>query len=193
MWAHKTEIRQERWHIKKDENYRRFNAFSIDIHLIVFLNTGKLVKFYCHIFCLFKILFGKRQYDPFHTIIDKYLPILKNCVISGSCLHEFWNVLRMRFSQMKLLCQSKNWRDDRDTHRDTQRVFFFFLGGGYGVENMLSSNILFCPSYPNLNTWHEWLPFGSELSRQFRNILREDVLVRTRPNNYCFHDFVNVY
>ena len=56
-WAHKTEILQERWHIKKAENYGRFidYAFSNAIRLIVFLNTRKLVKFYQIVFCFFKI------------------------------------------------------------------------------------------------------------------------------------------
>ena len=43
-WAHKTEIRQVRWHIKKAED--DLYAFSNAIRFIVFLNTGKLIKFY---------------------------------------------------------------------------------------------------------------------------------------------------
>ena len=64
-------------------------AFSNAILLIVFLNTEKLVKFYQNEFCFFKILFLKRQYNPFHAIIDKFYFVFKNFVVSGFCLHEF--------------------------------------------------------------------------------------------------------
>ena len=50
-WAHKTEIRQERWHIKKAEHYGRF----LHICLIVLLNTGNLVMFYQSVYCFFKL------------------------------------------------------------------------------------------------------------------------------------------
>ena len=87
-WAHKTEIRQERWHIKKAEHYGRF----LHIRLIVLLNTGNLVMFYQNVYCFFKLWFWIRQYDPFHmfhTIIDKFYLLFKNFVVPGSCLHEF--------------------------------------------------------------------------------------------------------
>ena len=47
-WAHKTEIRHERWHIKKaDKIIDDSRAFSSAIRLIVLvfeLNTGNLIK-----------------------------------------------------------------------------------------------------------------------------------------------------
>ena len=50
-WAHKTEIGQQRWHIKKAEHYGRF----LHIRLIVLLNTGNLVMFYQNVYCFFKL------------------------------------------------------------------------------------------------------------------------------------------
>ena len=68
-WAHKTEIRQERLHIK---NIDDSNAFSIAIRLMVSSKTGKLVKFNWNVFYSFKIWFWIRQYDPIHTKIDNF-------------------------------------------------------------------------------------------------------------------------
>ena len=59
-------------------------AFSNAIRLIVFLNTGKLVKLYQMYF-----VSSKGQYDPFHTIINKFYFVFEEFYCFLSCLHEF--------------------------------------------------------------------------------------------------------
>ena len=70
-----------------DDSY----AFSNAIRLIVFLITGKLLKFYQNVFCFFKIRFWIGQYDQFHRIIDKFYFVLKFVhVCFQRCMHLLW-------------------------------------------------------------------------------------------------------
>ena len=116
-----------------DDSY----AFSNAIRLIVFLITGKLVKFYKNVFCFFKIWFWIGQYDQFHTIIDKFYFVLEEFWCLWVLSPRIWNVIWMHLSKMNLLHQLKNWRDD-PWPRDTPKIIFLFY---FGVENMLSQNI----------------------------------------------------
>ena len=97
-WPHKTEIRQERWHIKKNEIIRVFECFSFN-SILEYREIGKILP-KCILF-LQNMILNK----AFHTIIDKFYLIFKEfcCLWVLSCLHEF----EMRFSKKNLLHQLK--------------------------------------------------------------------------------------
>ena len=105
-----------------DDSY----AFSNAIRLIVFLNTVKLVKFYQNVFCFFKIWFWIGQYDPFHTIIDKFKFVFKEFCCLWVLSPRIWNVLWMRFSKNYLLHQLQRWRNDPEIPK---KLFFCFIFG----------------------------------------------------------------
>ena len=131
-WAHKTEIRQERWYIKKAEKLWTIHTrFLNAIRLTVFLNLGKLIKIYQNEFCFFKIWFWMGQYDPFHTIIDKFYFVLKKICCLWVLSPRIWNVLWMRFSKRNLKHQLKRWRDDPEIPKKIFFFSFFFLGWKY--------------------------------------------------------------
>ena len=140
------------------------------------MNTGKLVKFDQNVFSFFKIWFWKGQYDPFHTIIDKFYFVFKNFCCLWVLSPRIWNMLWMHFSKMNFRYQLKKMER---WPRDTKRFWGFFL-----VENMLSPNIWDCPLNPTLNTWYKRLPSCSEVLHRFRS---EDVLVPIRSNFYSYH------
>ena len=78
--------------------------FSNAICFIVFLFTGKWVKFSLYLFCFFRKWFWWRQRDPFGTKIDKF-----NFIFKKSGLWVFspriWNVSWMRLSSPELKAQ----------------------------------------------------------------------------------------
>ena len=100
-WAHGTQIRQKRLHIKKKDrkNMDDSYSFSIAIRLIIFLNIGKLIKFHQNVCCFFKIWFWTGQYDPFYTIIDKFYLIFKEFCCLWVLSLRIWNVLKMHVSK----------------------------------------------------------------------------------------------
>ena len=127
-WAHKTEIRQERWHLTKAASWKIIDdsyAFSNAIRLIVFLITGKLIKFYQHVFCFFKLWFRIGQYDPFHTIIDNFNHVFKEFCFLWVLSPRIWNALWMCFSKMIFFHQIEKWRDDPEIPKKLFSVLFF--------------------------------------------------------------------
>ena len=149
--------------------------------MLVFLITGKLLKYYQSVFCFVKKWIWIGQYDPFHTINDKFYFVFKELCCLWVLSPRIWNVLWMCFSKMNLLHQLKKMER---WPRDTQKVIFLFY---FWVENMLSPNILDCPLNPTLNYWYLRLPF----TQRFRvgSVVipkKKDVLVRIR-SNYLFY------
>ena len=145
------------------------------------MNTGKWVKFYQNVICFLKTWFWIGQYDLFHTIFDKFYFVFKEFCRLWVLSPRIWNVLLVRFSKMNLLHQLK--RKER-WPRNTQKVFFGW--------KLLNPNTCDCPLNSTLNAWYLRFPSGSEVSRRFCNILRENVLVRIRSNYFC-HFFMVLY
>ena len=126
-WAHNTEIQQERWHNKGWKIINDSYAVSNAIGLIVFLITGKFVKFYQNVFCFFKIWFWIGQYHSFHTIFDKFYFLFKDfCFLWPLCLHEFEMWYGCVLKKKNLLHQLKKLRDDPEIPK---KLFFWFIWG----------------------------------------------------------------
>ena len=131
LLAKKTEIRQERWHIRRLKNYDDLYA----ICLTVLLNAGKLVTFYQNVFCFFKIWFWIGQYDPFHMIIDKFYFVFKQFCSLWVLSPWIWNVVRMRFSKKNFMHQLKEWRM---IQRYPKYYFFLFF---FGLKDPISRHM----------------------------------------------------
>ena len=97
-------------------------AFLNAIRLIVILITGKSVKFCQSVYCFFKIWFWIVQYDPFHTIINKFYLVFKelspglvssNFEMCYGCIFQKWITASIE--------KMERWP------RDTQKVIFLFM------------------------------------------------------------------
>ena len=100
-WAHKTEIRQERWHIKKAENYYRrfkriFECYSFN-SILEYRKIGKILLI-CILF-LQNMILNKAIRSISYKIRQILLCFLRNFVVSGSCLHEFEMCYRCDFQK----------------------------------------------------------------------------------------------
>ena len=135
-------------------------GFSNVFRLIVFRKIGKILP-KCILFLQNIIL--KRVLRPIlYDYRQNLLCFLKNC-----CLWAF----SPRIQKLNLPHQLKQWIERWP--RYTPKVMFYV-----GVENIQTyRTVLYIP----LKT----LPFGSVVSRQLRNDLWEELLVRI-PSNYLF-------
>ena len=136
-------------------------AFSNAIRLIVFLITGKLVKFDQHVFCFLKIWFRIGQYEPFHTIIDNIYFVFIEFVVSGSCLHEFEMCYGCVFQKRIYCIILKNGEMTQRYLKSNLSVLFL---GWYNIPN---PNIRDCPLNNSLNLRYSWMPYCSVVSRRF--------------------------
>ena len=117
------------------QNFRKLQWFRMFFILSFRLLSETLI---CMVFkenvndkCFFKIWYWKSQYDQFHTLIDKFYFVFKEFCSLWVLSPRIWNVLRMHFSKMNLLRQSKKRGDDPEIPK---KLFFcfIFLGWKYG-------------------------------------------------------------
>ena len=98
-------------------------AFLNAIRLIVILITGKSVKFYQSVYCFFKIWFWIIQYDPFHTIINKFYLVFKE--LSPGLVSSNFEMCYGCVFQKWIYCI--NWKNGEMTQRYLKSYFSVYV------------------------------------------------------------------